>query len=177
MSDPADDFSEPVEKTFVRSLRIRPSVWAEVQARAERAGMDTNSYVVWACSRAPERSETRDERRPVVITNTGHLALGTLADVRAAAEAVVEDDGAALLDMAENEALLTYGDVATKIDPVALGTALMNAVVAGAVCVPFKGIETFPCGHARSPENSRKRGGGRVRCKICHDVMKSRSRG
>lgn len=36
-------------------------------------------------------------------------------------------------------------------------------------------METFRCGHVRTPDNSRSNGAARVRCRTCHDAAMKRN--
>jgi hypothetical protein len=160
MTEDTDDIEAPAEKTFVRSVRLTPSAWAEVQRRAERAGMLVNSYVVWAISRAPERADIRDEAAPLALSDGagGKVDVASAADVRAAAAAVViDDDGDALLAMAAREAdgVVTTPDVSLPDD-----------------------VAWFPhCGHPDIPANHTKRGAGRrPGCKACRNATTRESR-
>jgi hypothetical protein len=160
MTDADDDFAKPAEKTFVRSLRITPSAWAEVQARAERAGMLVNSYIVWAISRAPERTDIRDEDAALALSDGegGKVDVATAADVRAAADAVViDDDGDALLAIAEAAADEAFPQ---PEQPLPDDVAWFEA-----------------CGHPDIPENRTKRGPGRPdACRICRNAATRESR-
>ncbi len=139
------------------------------------------------------------------------------------------EDAQWMLDQASREAdrsfpdgdSLRYGDVATVVDPVAMGEAIAAGVVrygggaGGGKMARFRGREaegvwenemppviatpkgplvlkpgainvfdartgelttlaTFGCGHAKTPENSRKVGKGRVGCKTCRKAVDRR---
>ena len=161
MTEHIDDIEAPTEKTFVRSVRITPSAWAEVQARAERAGMLVNSYVVWAISRAPERSDIRDDGAALALSDgQAAVSVGSAADVHDAAQAVViDDDGDALLAMAEAGADAAFDLTKTPVAVQVPGSATWEKIQ----------VEAWPgCGHPKTEENTQKRGKGRPgACRIC----------
>lgn len=167
MTEDIDDIEAPAEKTFVRSVRLTPSAWAEVQRRAERAGMLVNSYVVWAISRAPERADIRDEAAPLALSDGegGKVDVATAADVRAAADAVViDDDGDWLLKQAARTADEVAADLNGKFPqpehPLPDDVAWFEA-----------------CGHPDIPENRTKRGPGRPdACRLCRNAATRESR-
>lgn len=159
MTEDTDDIETPAEKTFVRSVRLTPSAWKEVQARAERAGMLVNSYVVWAISRAPERADIRDDGAALALSDGegGKVDVATAADVRAAADVVIEDDGDAVLAMAEAAADEVFPQPAQPL--------------------PDDVVWFEDCGHPDIPENRTKRGPGRPdACRICRNAATRASR-
>jgi hypothetical protein len=185
MTEDIDDIEAPVEKTFVRSVRLKPSEWEEVKARAERAGMLPNSYVVWAITRAPERSDIRDTAAPLALSDGESAAVvGSADDVQDAARAVVEDDGDWVVLAAGHAADHLVEDTAAGGD-VAEYEAKLQAECAILRDLPWKEGKlgegsrltvrgaTWPtCGHPKTPENTQKRGKGRPgACRICRRAL------